>query len=213
VKIAINVVRRAGSDENVLSQMLQQWFGDDAGKPGTRHQVTLQAERDEWSLRPVGANAVGAVPYHRYRRADIAPLYGLPYSERFWGQGFVRQGQHIFLFVTLDKKDHVEAFQYKDHFLSPAEFEWQSLNRTTQEGRDGQTIRNHNEQGVTIQLFIRAKAKTPDGRGESFLYCGLVNFVSWTGEKPITVVWSLAKPLPEPLWGEFGLASEVDKSQ
>jgi len=109
------------------------------------------------------------------------------------------------LFVTLDKKDHVEAFQYKDHFLSPAEFEWQSQNRTTQEGRDGQTIRNHNEQGVTIQLFIRAKAKTPDGRGESFLYCGLVNFVSWTGEKPITVVWSLAKPLPEPLWGEFGL--------
>src|SRR5580693_6448867 len=57
------------------------------------------------------------------------------------------------------------------------------------------------------------KPKTPDGRGESFLYCGLVNFVSWTGEKPITVVWSLAKPLPEPLWGEFGLASEVDKSQ
>ena len=121
VKIAINVVRRAGSDENVLSQMLQQWFGDDAGKPGTRHQLTLQAEREGWSLRPVGANAVGAVPYHRYRRADIAPLYGLPYSERFWGQGFVRQGQHIFLFVTLDKKDHVEAFQYKDHFLAPAE--------------------------------------------------------------------------------------------
>lgn len=213
VKIAINVVRRAGSDENVLSQILQQWFGDDAGKPGTRHQLTLQAEREGWSLRPVGANAVGAVPYHRYRRVDIAPLYGLPYSERFWAQGFVRQGQHIFLFVTLDKKDHVEAFQYKDHFLSPAEFEWQSQNRTTQEGRDGQTIRNHNEQGVTIRLFIRAKAKTPDGRGESFLYCGPVNFVSWTGEKPITVVWSLATPLPEPLWGEFGLAREVDKSQ
>jgi hypothetical protein len=38
----------------------------------------------------------------------------LPYSERFWGQGFVHHGQHIFLFVTLDKdkKDQVEAFQY-----------------------------------------------------------------------------------------------------
>jgi hypothetical protein len=160
-----------------------------------------------------GSQRGGSCSVPSVSAGDIAPLYGLPYSERFWGQGFVRQGQHIFLFVTLDKKDHVEAFQYKDHFLSPAEFEWQSQNRTTQEGRDGQTIRNHNEQGVTIQLFIRAKAKTPDGRGESFLYCGLVNFVSWTGEKPITVVWSLAKPLPEPLWGEFGLASEVDKSQ
>ena len=208
VKIAINVMRRVGSEENILRQILQHWFGDDAGKPGTRHQVILQRERDGWSLRPAGGNAVGAVPYHRYRRADIAPLYGLPYSERFWGQGFVRHARHIFLFVTLDKRDHVEAFQYKDHFLSPVEFEWQSQNRTTQEGRHGHTIRNHREQGVTIHLFVRAKAKTPDGRGESFLYCGPVQFVSWTGEKPITVVWHLATPVPEPLWAELGLTSD-----
>jgi len=51
---------------------------------------------------------------------------------RGMGQGFVRQGQSIFLFVTLDKTEHVEAFQYKDHFLSPSEFEWQSQNRTNQ---------------------------------------------------------------------------------
>jgi len=42
----------------------------------------------------------------------------LPYSERYWGQGFVRQGNHLFLFVTLDKSGQDEAFQYKDHFLS-----------------------------------------------------------------------------------------------
>ncbi|MEQ1581442.1 MAG: DUF3427 domain-containing protein [Steroidobacteraceae bacterium] len=206
VKVAVNVVSRLGSDDNVLPEILHRWFGDDAGKPGTRHQAVLAHEGGVWALRPVGVNAVGAVPYRRYRRADIAPLYGLPYSERFWGQGFVRQGQHIFLFVTLDKKDHVEAFQYKDHFLSPTEFEWQSQNRTTKEGRDGQTIQDHRTQGVTIHLFVRAKAKTRDGKGESFLYCGPVEFKSWTGEKPITVVWGLAAPVPAPLWGELGVS-------
>ena len=120
------------------------------------------------------------------------------------GQGFVRQGQNIFLFVTLDKTEHVEAFQYKDHFLSPSEFEWQSQNRTAQVGRDGQTIRNHREQGVTVHLFVRAKAKTREGKGESFLYCGPVDFKSWTGDKPITVVWQLTTPLPGSLWNELG---------
>lgn len=212
VKIAVNVVRRPHSEENVSPEILRQWFGEDAGKPGTRHQVILSRDGSGWQLRPFGTHAIGAVPYKAYRRADIAPLYGLPYSERYWGQGFVRQGKNTFLFVTLDKKDHVEAFQYKDHFLNPSEFQWQSQNRTTRDSKDGESIRAHKEQEIAVQLFIRAKAKTRDGRGAPFLYCGPVEFVSWTGEKPITVVWKLPTPVPEALRPELGVPQTADHS-
>jgi hypothetical protein len=208
VKAAVNVVRRPNTDENVLPQILRQWFGEDAGKPGTRHQVMLKRDGDEWRLQPLGVNIEGAVSFRRYQRAAIAPLYGLPYSERYWGQGFVRQGQHTFLFVTLDKTGQLEAFRYKDRFLSPTEFEWQSQNRTTQEGNDGKSIRDHLKQGITVHLFVRAKGKTRDGKGESFLYCGPVEFASWAGEKPITVVWKLTTPVPMALWSELSIAEE-----
>ena len=58
------------------------------------------------------------MPYNAYRRSEIAPLFDLPYSERYWGQGFVRQGNQTFLFVTLDKAENAENFEYRDHFLS-----------------------------------------------------------------------------------------------
>jgi hypothetical protein len=205
VKIAINVAHRVPAEENILPEILRKWFGDDVGKPGTRHQVILKREGATWHLRPFGARAVGAVPFKAYRRADIARLFGVPYSERNWGQGFVRQGSNTFLFVTLDKSDHDEAFQYKDHFLSPTQFQWQSQNRTRQNSGGGESIRAHKAQGVAVHLFVRAKAKTRDGRGEPFLYCGAIEFVSWSGEKPITVVWNLPIAVPRPLWAELGI--------
>jgi superfamily II DNA or RNA helicase/HKD family nuclease len=208
VKVALNVVHRPNSDTNALPELLHRWFGAEAGKPGTRHQVILRRDGPIWELKPLGSSEQGAaVPYKAYRRAEIAPLFGLPYSERYWGQGFVRQGHHLFLFVTLDKAAHGEAFQYKDHFLSATKFQWQSQNRTTQASEAGKAIRAHKELGITVHLFVRAKPKTPDGRGAPFYYCGPVNFVSCDGEKPITVVWELVAPVPSALWNELGLAS------
>lgn len=81
------------------------------------HRVILSRQHDEWSLSPSGTDVIGVQPYRRYRRDAIPSLSGLPTSERAWGQGFVRQGNHVFLFVTLDKTGHDEAFQYKDHFI------------------------------------------------------------------------------------------------
>jgi hypothetical protein len=113
--------------------------------------------------------------------------------------------------VTLDKTDHEEAFQYRDHFLSPNEFEWQSQNRTTQKNNHGQLIKDHEQLGVTIHLFVRAKAKTREGKGETFLYCGLLDFESWSGEKPITVRWRLKTEVPAALRQELGVPDTTAK--
>jgi superfamily II DNA or RNA helicase/HKD family nuclease/diadenosine tetraphosphate (Ap4A) HIT family hydrolase len=205
VKVALNVVRRADNEINVLPGILHVWFGADAGKPGTKHQVILRREGDIWQMQPAGTTSAGTVPYKAYRRAEIAPLFGLPYSERYWGQGFVRQGNQTFLFVTLDKADQTEAFKYKDHFISADEFQWQSQNRTTQESDSGRSINAHKERGITVRLFVRAKPKMADGRGAPFYCCGPVEFVSWSGDKPITVLWKLSRAVPGPLWEELGV--------
>ncbi len=205
-KVAINVARRQGSTDNVLPALLHRWFGPDAGKPGTKHQVILRQEEGNWVLRPVGGKSVGAVPYKAYRRSEIAPLFDLPYSERYWGQGFVRQGNYTFLFVTLDKSEHTESFQYKDRFLSAESFQWQSQNRTTQQSEAGKSIQEHRSRGITVHLFVRARAKNPSGGGALFYYCGPVEFASWEGDKPITAIWKLTVPVPPPLWKEVGVS-------
>ena len=42
VKVAVNVVRRSGDEDNQLPSILRRWFGPDAGAPGTRHVVALE---------------------------------------------------------------------------------------------------------------------------------------------------------------------------
>lgn len=213
VKIAVNVVRRRGSDENILPDILKRWFGADAGRPGTKHSVILRQSGSNWELRPLIVRSSGVVPYKAYRRAEIAPLFGLPYSERYWGQGFVRQGSHTFLFVTLDKVGQTEAFQYNDRFIDPIAFQWQSQNRTAQSSDSGRSIHDHKALRISVHLFVRAKAKTPDGKGSSFYYCGPVEFVSWSGDRPITVLWKLSAPVPDSLRKELSVPSATEANQ
>jgi hypothetical protein len=87
--------------------------------------------------------------------------------------------------------------------MSPTEFQWQSQNQTQQKSKAGESIRDHKKLGIDIHLFVRAKGKTPEGRGAPFYYLGRVNFKSWEGDKPITVRWSMQSPVPELLWSEL----------
>ena len=52
VNIALNVVRRSESAENVLPDLLRQWFGPSAGLPGTSHHVILERVESQFVLRP-----------------------------------------------------------------------------------------------------------------------------------------------------------------
>jgi len=54
VKIAVNVMRRPGSGENVLPEVLRGWCGQDAGRPGTRQLVEFSQRGEKWSLAPAG---------------------------------------------------------------------------------------------------------------------------------------------------------------
>ena len=52
VKVAVNVLRRKGSTKNILSETLHQWFGKNAGLPGTSFQVIFRSTEDGLVFEP-----------------------------------------------------------------------------------------------------------------------------------------------------------------
>ena len=165
VKVAVNVVRKPEDEENQLPKILRRWFGPDAGAPGTRHAVALELKDNGWHLTPLGRRSGELQLWRSYSREEIPPLFGFEFSTAIWNAGFVKRPGHIFLLATLDKSGHGSEFQYKDHFISRSEFEWQSQNRTGQSSSDGQDIRHHVERGFAVHLFVRPEEDTARGRG------------------------------------------------
>ena len=212
VKIAINVVREKGQTENVLPGILRSWFGPDAGLPGTQHLVECRVNEGRWVLTPVGRAAGGDGPeiHRRYSREQIPGLFGETFSPATWNAGFVvitpTAPRHIVLMVTLDKRGMSEAFQYGDRFLDAEHFQWQSQNRTGRDGKVGQLIQNHAARGVQAHLFVRAE-KRSQGGAAGFVYCGLVVFEGWEGDRPVTVRWRLGQMLSARVAAEFGISN------
>lgn len=203
VKVAVNVMRTAGREENVLPEVLRGFFGDDAGQPGTSQHVKFEFGDDGYTLYPLVTGAHQAELWHEYMRQDIPSLWGLDFSAARWNQGFVVVEKHIFLLVSLNKQGLGSAHQYADRFLSRSEFQWVSQNRTTQNSAAGLKIRDHAQQGIAVHLFVRDRRKTPAGTGAPFVYCGDVDFEAWEGNQPITVQWKLHNGLPDQLIDRF----------
>jgi hypothetical protein len=161
VKIAVNVVRRAGDEANQLPGILRRWFGADAGAPGTRHAVSLQLKGSEWHLSALGRRRGQLKLWQSDSHEEIPTLFDLEFSTAIWNVGFVKRPGHIFLLVTLDKSGHAEDFQYHDRFVDQTEFEWLSQNRTTQDSADGRAIRNHAEQAIRCIYSCGARRSVP----------------------------------------------------
>lgn len=101
VKVAVNVARPEGASGNQLGQLLQQWFGPDAGLPGTNFRVKFWRQDGQWQAAPRGAApekvAVEQVPAARQDLPVVAtvseaarytthvPVYDLTVAAGDWG--------------------------------------------------------------------------------------------------------------------------------
>ncbi len=52
VQIFINVARPVGEQHNQLAELMREWFGPDAGQPGTDFQVEFSKSGDFWQVEP-----------------------------------------------------------------------------------------------------------------------------------------------------------------
>jgi hypothetical protein len=204
----VNVIAKPGSERNVLPEILKAWFGEAAGAPGTLQQVLFARNGEGYRLSkhevekdPVESLAL----WRRYTRDEAARAMGFEFRGMESQAGvFVRPGA-IVLFVTLEKATLPDAHKYEDKFLSISEFQWQSQNRTTRESALGRDLREHKARGIEVRLFVRAKQKIA-GKTQPFVYCGVLDFKDWDGDKPITVWWHLRSSVPGDLKSEFKIA-------
>ena len=208
VKIAINVIQQENVEENQLPSILRTFFGEEAGLPGTSHQVIFEWLDIAYRLSPIQIAAVGPELWKDYMRAEIPRLWGFEFSPGKWNQGFVQEDDHMFLLVSLDKEGMAKEHQYADRFLSKDTFQWMSQNRTKRDSAPGRKISGHEKVGIHVHLFIRDKRKTPAGKAAPFVNCGNVSFVDWKSDQPINVTWQLAEPLTAALGERFGLIED-----
>ncbi len=175
----------AGKSDNILPRILRGWFGREAGQNGTAHRVTFQQSGGKWTLSPTinPASTAGPIVGQSYAREQIPGLFGLDFSTGAWNKGYVTTPENLFLLVTLSKKGMNADHAYEDRFLEDGRFQWQSQNRTTRASKDGLRLKNHQQLGISVHLFVRSDKRAP------FKYEGQLQFDNWTGDGPITINW------------------------
>ncbi|WP_462408537.1 DEAD/DEAH box helicase [Neobacillus sp. Marseille-QA0830] len=142
--------------------------------------------------------------YEQYQMIDAALLsnYRKIHSS-FRGSGLLANGNEYFLFIDLHKEEDIkDSINYKDKFINPREFQWQSVNNTSQESERGKNIIFNKQRGINLHLFIR-KYKEIDGKTEPYIYIGKGNSIYFEGNKPITVRMKLENEVPASLYTEF----------
>lgn len=104
VKVACNVAKPVGGNTNELSSLLRQWFGKNAGMPGTDFKVLFELRSGQWIARPLDAtpltinpvakeslaSADGTVIEHTVpKRSEYrthVPVYDLVAAAGGWGE-------------------------------------------------------------------------------------------------------------------------------
>jgi superfamily II DNA or RNA helicase/HKD family nuclease len=107
-----------------------------------------------------------------------------------------RDGRYDMLLVTLDKDSGVkEHLRYRDFPLNETRFHWQSRADTAQSSRQGGRHLGRDPE-CTPLLFVRERNDDRPGVTMAFQYLGPVTADAFSGERPITIEWKLAHPLP-----------------
>lgn len=88
VRIACNVAAPQGTDSNRIGELLRDWFGQDAGLPGTGFTVKFQHSAEGWSVTPIAAPSIStpstAKPLANPPESNVIELIHSPeMSDRF----------------------------------------------------------------------------------------------------------------------------------
>lgn len=102
------------------------------------------------------------------------------------------------LMNTLNKaeRDYSPTTMYQDYSISDRLFHWQSQSTTSEASKTGQRYIHHREMGSRVALFVREYKKDSFGLTEAFCFLGLVEYRSHKGERPMSIIWKLEKPIP-----------------
>ncbi|WP_332237638.1 DUF3427 domain-containing protein [Sporolactobacillus sp. KGMB 08714] len=141
--------------------------------------------------------------YEQYSTRDLGPLINFEKKLSAFRGSTIPNGNDYYLFIDLNKdEDLKDSMKYKDKFISPMVFQWETPNSNSQESKQGQRIINNKKYGINLYLFVR-KFKVIDNNTEPFIYLGRGDVTAYHGNKPITTEITLHHEVPMPLYLEF----------
>ncbi len=102
------------------------------------------------------------------------------------------------LLITLNKseKDYSPNTMYDDYSLTSKLFHWQSQNKTKDTSDTGQRYIHHKDLGTNVLLCVRESKKDKWGNFAPYTVLGLVDFQSYSGSAPMTVIWKMRNEIP-----------------
>lgn len=102
----------------------------------------------------------------------------------------------IFL-ITLNKsdKDFSPSTLYEDYAINERLFQWQSQSTVSQQTNTAQRYINHRKLGHKVALFIR-EYKKENGYTSPYIFLGTCNYVSHSGNNPVSFIWRLNEVMP-----------------
>ncbi|MCY8507336.1 DUF3427 domain-containing protein [Bacillus atrophaeus] len=152
------------------------------------------------NIEALVSNELQLTLYQTYTRNELIYLFQSTDQEGTWREGVKRVRNHYLIFINLNKSESVEDhLLYKDYFIDPRHFHWQSQNQTSHESNVGQNFIYHKQREYHIHLFVR-KCNEMHGITLPFTYLGEADYVSSHGDKPMNIKWKLHQPVPENLY-------------
>lgn len=114
------------------------------------------------------------------------------------GVAWIEANSLDLFFVTLKKeaRHFNPSTMYHDFAVSRTEFHWESQSRTSAASPTGQRYQNHKSIGTNVVLAMREYNDNDFGSGAPFFLAGAMDFMSTTGDRPMSVNWQLHRPLP-----------------
>ncbi|TGA95513.1 DUF3427 domain-containing protein [Sporolactobacillus shoreae] len=141
--------------------------------------------------------------YEQYTTKDLGPLINFKKKLSAFRGSTIPNGNDYYLFVDLNKdEDLKESIKYKDQFISPKVFQWETPNSTSQETKQGRRLIHNKKYGINLYLFVR-KFKVIDNNTEPYIYLGKGDVTRFQGNKPITTDITLHHEVPMSLYLEF----------
>jgi superfamily II DNA or RNA helicase/HKD family nuclease len=201
--------RRFDSLEDGLAELWRQ----EAARAELLELLAVLDERSETIGRPLGLGRDVPVATHaRYALVEILAAFDIGSVARppqvREGVKWVEDASTDLLFVTLNKseQDYSPTTMYRDYAISPTLFHWESQSTTAEHSATAQRYIHHRRRGSNVVIFVRDRAKLPNGATSPYVCLGRANYVSHQGSRPLAVTWELEHAMPESL---FSMARAV----
>lgn len=154
-----------------------------------------------------GAEDLPLLLHGAYQIREILTAAGFLTASRYTpfqaGVLALREREMELLFVTLDKSAGFhDRISYHDYAVSPTRFHWQTQNSAGPDTPAGRRYLQSATNGWTFQLFVRPR------KGDPYRACGpvrLADRADISGDRPMSITWTLEVPLPPGLFSEFSV--------